>query len=70
MPNYTAQRTGRCPYCMADAFDATQTETRRPGQDLMLCTPCTKWSVRMRGVQYPLQDPTDSGSSPSTTSRS
>lgn len=69
MPNIIAQRTGRCPYCLADAFDATQTETRRPGQDLMLCTSCNQWSARMKGVQYPLQDPTDKTSSPATNTR-
>lgn len=67
--NYVAQRTGRCPYCLADSYDGALSEIRRPGQTLMKCTSCNNWSVRMRAVQYPLQDPADKASSPAMNSQ-
>lgn len=66
MPNYIAQRTGRCPYCEVDSYNTALNETRRPGQVLMKCNSCNQWSVRMRGIQYPLQDPADKESLPTT----
>ena len=66
MADHNTQRSGRCPYCAADNYDLTKTEVRRPGQSLMCCAGCSKWSVRMRGAQYPLQAPIDKTSSPTT----
>jgi len=58
--------TGRCPYCDADAYIAGDTETRRPGQSVMRCSQCSKWSVRQRGTQFPLQQPLVKTSAPTT----
>ena len=65
MPSYVVNKFGACPYCESRSYDPTKTQERHPGQMLMQCTyPCSKWSVRQRSSQYPLQNPDDSSSSP------
>lgn len=66
MPNSVVNRSGNCPYCDVTSYDSLLTEERQPGQTLMRCLSCLQWSVRMRGSQYPLQDPSNKESSPTT----
>jgi len=67
----TPNPAGNCVYCNATNYDAAKTEARNPIQDRMFCIDCARWSVRMlrNGTQYPIQDPADKESSPTTTLR-
>jgi hypothetical protein len=66
MSRVSANNSGVCPYCSSSNFDSQLTEARHVSQDKMKCVDCSRWSVRdtTRGIQYPLQDPSDKDSSP------
>lgn len=62
MSNIVPNKSGLCPY---DGSANFTNESTLASRTIMQCTSCNKYSMRdNRGVQYPLQDPSDSNSSP------
>ena len=60
-----------CPYSPCPGKDLELVSERRPGQTLMKCPECQKYSVRSSrtGILYPLMDPEDATSLPSNRMR-